>query len=226
MDTPSAPDRSLERLAVLAEPVRRRLYRYVAERPHAVGRDEAATSVGISRALAAFHLDRLVEGGLLVAEYRRLTGRTGPGAGRPAKLYRRADADVEVSLPPRDYRLAAGVFAEALDGTADVAAVARERGRALGSAARSRTDRDADGRTLQAVLVEAGYEPFRDAAGEIRLANCPFHALAARHRSLTCGMNLALLEGVLEGIGAPDVSARLDPQPGRCCVALRPSGAA
>ena len=133
-----ATDRALEQLAALAEPVRRRLYQYVASRPAAVGRDEAANAVGVSRALAAFHLDRLVDDGLLVAEYRRLTGRTGPGAGRPAKLYRLSEHEVEVSLPPRDYRLAAGVFADALDGGDDVAGAARERGWAIGRAAHGR----------------------------------------------------------------------------------------
>jgi predicted ArsR family transcriptional regulator len=207
--------RALEQLAALAEPVRRRLYHYVTSRPDAVGRDEAAGAAGVSRALAAFHLDRLVEDGLLTAEYRRLTGRTGPGAGRPAKLYRRALGDVAVSLPPRDYRLAAGVFADALDG-GDIHAAAHERGRAIGAAAREQ-HRDGE---LEAVLAQAGYQPFRDGSGDIRLANCPFHELAATHRGLTCGMNLALLEGVLDGLAAEGVEARLDPQPGRCCVVL------
>ena len=215
-------DQALEQLAALSEPVRRRLYRYVSSRPAAVGRDEAASAVGVSRALAAFHLDRLVDEGLLVAEYRRLTGRTGPGAGRPAKLYRPATAEVEVSLPPRDYRLAAGVFAEALDEGGGVANAARERGRSIGAAARDRQRAEGSG-AIEDVLVRAGYQPFRDESGEIRLANCPLHELAAAHRDLTCGMNLALLEGVLEGLGAGGIEARLDPRAGVCCVVLRES---
>jgi predicted ArsR family transcriptional regulator len=212
-------DRALEQLAALAEPVRRRLYQYVASRPAAVGRDEAAGAVGVSRALAAFHLDRLVEDGLLIAEYRRLTGRTGPGAGRPAKLYRPAAAEVEISLPPRDYRLAAGVFADALEG-GEVTEAAHARGETIGRAAHDERTASGESGSIEEVLVRAGYQPFRDETGDIRLANCPFHELAATHRGLTCGMNLALLEGVLEGLGAEGIQARLDPQPGRCCVVL------
>src|SRR5215470_13271573 len=89
----------LESLQILTEPVRRDLYRYVAERGGEVGRDEAATALGISRALAAFHLDKLVEAGLLETSFRRLSGLKGPGAGRPSKLYRRSSVRIEVSLP-------------------------------------------------------------------------------------------------------------------------------
>ena len=101
--------------AVLAEPTRRGLYEFVVARHEPIGRDEAAAAVGISRELAAFHLDRLVDAGLLLTEYRRLTGRTGPGAGRPAKLYRRATGDIEFSLPQRHYERAAELMATALD---------------------------------------------------------------------------------------------------------------
>lgn len=223
----------LARLAVLAEPARRRLYLYVAPRQEPVGRDEAARAVGISRALAAFHLDRLVEDGLLETEYRRLSGRTGPGAGRPAKLYRRARTEIAVSLPQRDYRLAAQLLAEAIDrpGGADPRAAlrdaAREHGQVLGAAARSLAGEDADAprqvAALEHVLADAGFEPQRSEAGVIRLGNCPFHALATSHRDLTCGMNLAMLDAVLEGLGSDDLTASLDPQPGRCCVAFHPT---
>src|SRR5512141_2158384 len=98
---PRAVERQLAGLAVLSEPARRALYVYVADRQADVGRDEAARAVGVSRSLAGFHLDRLVEEGLLEASFRRLSGRTGPGAGRPAKVYRRSRRQLEVSLPPR-----------------------------------------------------------------------------------------------------------------------------
>ncbi len=98
-------------VATLAEPTRRRLYDLVVASREPVGRDDAVTALGISRELAAFHLDRLVEVGLLQTEFRRRSGRTGPGAGRPAKFYRRADRDLEVSLPPRHYERAADLMA-------------------------------------------------------------------------------------------------------------------
>lgn len=214
----------LERLAVLAEPLRRRLYLYVAPRSDAVGRDEAAAAVGISRALAAFHLDRLVEEGLLETEFRRLSGRSGPGAGRPAKLYRRARREVAVSLPRRRYEVAAQLFAAALDGPRGsdprtaLRNAAHAYGQELGETARDLREPGHDSAAaLTRVLDEAGFEPRVD-DGSIRLGNCPFHALAEAHRDLTCGTNLAMLDGVLEGLGASDLEATLDPQPGTCCV--------
>jgi predicted ArsR family transcriptional regulator len=222
----------LHAIASLDEPARRALYGWVATSGRAVGRDEAAAAVGVSRALAAFHLDRLVKDALLVPEYRRLSGRTGPGAGRPAKLYRRAPREVSVTLPERRYETAARLFAETLDRVADgedgppreLREAAHEVGEEAGSNAvekagrpRSRTGRrDA----VMAALRDRGYEPFAGEDREIRLRNCPYHALVDEHRPLVCGMNLALVEGVVDGVGATGLEAKLDTQPGLCCVAI------
>jgi predicted ArsR family transcriptional regulator len=222
-------DRAGERLAelaVLAEPMRRRLYLHVSQRPEPVSRDEAAAALGISRSLAAFHLDRLVGAGLLSTEYRRLGGRTGPGAGRPSKLYRVSERETVASVPPRRYEVAARLFADALSaepGTDAVGLRAHAYGLELGAEAVERAGpraRAQDRReALVSVLRDAGYVPF-DRDGEIRLRNCPFHELAQRHRQLTCGMNLALLRGMLDGAQLPSGAARLDVQPGLCCVAI------
>jgi predicted ArsR family transcriptional regulator len=216
----------LERLSALADPVRRALYLYVAGAPGGtdVSRDQAARGARVSRALAAFHLDKLVEEGLLEASYRRLSKRRGPGAGRPAKLYRRSGLEVGVSLPPRDYELAARLFAPAAS-DARLRRGARAFGASLGREARRRAGRRASRtallRQLEAVLRAHGYEPFRAADGTIRLRNCPFHALARDYRPLVCGMNEALLSGVIRGLGIPGRRAAPDPQPGMCCVAIR-----
>jgi len=219
-------------IALLDEPTRRRLYELVSANREAVGRDDAAAGIGISRELAAFHLDRLVAGGLLETEYRRRSGRTGPGAGRPAKLYRRADREVAVTIPPRQYDLAADVFAEGigrLEGTSGVDAVAdvaRERGADLGAEARRKAGPRPSRRRRLTALVDLlggrGYEPGVDeVSGAVRLRNCPYHALASRHRELTCGMNLAWAEGL-----ATEMESRLRPElaptPGYCCVVFRP----
>jgi predicted ArsR family transcriptional regulator len=217
--------------AVLAEPTRRGLYEVVVARHEPIGRDEAAAAVGVSRELAAFHLDRLVDAGLLLTEYRRLTGRTGPGAGRPAKLYRRATGDIEFSLPQRHYERAAELMASALDrlgpatGLEAVVPIARERGRALGADAavrpESRSMSGPLGRLVD-LLRGAGYEPEIEPAGDVCLRNCPYDALVQEHRDVTCGMNLAWAEGVVEGLGASDVAVELSPEPGRCCVLFHP----
>jgi predicted ArsR family transcriptional regulator len=220
-------DDELAALAPLAEPVRRRLYLWVVGSEEPVGRDEAAAAAGISRSLAAFHLDRLVDDGLLEPVFRRRTGRTGPGAGRPAKLYRRAPETHAVSLPARNYELAAELFAEALDADAGsgpdavrgtVETEAHERGAAIGAA------RLARGASLRETLAGEGYEPRSD-GDVIRLGNCPFHALVQAHRDLTCGMNLSLMTGILDGLETPDWHARLDPRPGLCCVCFEPESA-
>ncbi|MGW0855408.1 helix-turn-helix domain-containing protein, partial [Streptomyces sp. NPDC002690] len=79
----------IDAIAMLQDPVRRRLYAYVAAQGREVGRNEAAEATGVARTLAAHHLDKLTEAGLLASGSRRLTGRSGPGAGRPAKVYTR-----------------------------------------------------------------------------------------------------------------------------------------
>lgn len=209
----------------LAEPTRRALYQHVAAQPRPVGRDQAAAAVGVPRHTAKFHLDRLVDEGLLDVEFRRLSGREGPGAGRPAKLYRRSSRQFVVSLPERRYDLAGQVLATALDRAvrdrmpvADaVRDAAAEEGRSM--AADGTADGDDLGRTA-AVLARHGYEP-RTSEREICLANCPFDRLAAEHTELVCGMNLALIDGVIDGLDARTATAELTPQPGFCCVKIR-----
>jgi predicted ArsR family transcriptional regulator len=213
-------------VAILDDPLRRRLYDYVAVQPHAVSRNEAAHAVGIQRTLAAFHLDRLAEAGLLDVTFRRPEGRSGPGAGRPAKLYRRATAEHQVSVPPRDYRGAAELLAEVVDvigAEPQLQRSARSRGAATGRAARRQAPADAESDLVVAALAAQGYQPCRDGA-DVRLRNCPFHVLADRYPPLICGMNLALLEGLLEGAAVTALRATLDPRPGDCCVLLRATG--
>ncbi len=222
-------DEELAAIGSLQERVRRSLYQYVASQPGDVSREEAAEAVGVQRALAAFHLDKLVDAGLLEATFRRLTGRSGPGAGRPAKLYRRSSSEHAVSVPPRTYDLAAELLAQAVEesggGSArrSVTEVSRRFGRRVGEQARSdvtgRASRERRMAALAEVLGGYGYEPRREGRA-LRLGNCPFHALSERHRQLVCGMNLSLLEGVVDGVGGGDLEARPRPTPGECCVTV------
>lgn len=225
-------DARVSGIATLGEPVRRALFRYVVEQPAPVSRDEASEGVGVARHVAKFHLDKLVDDGLLEVEFRRPPGRGGPGAGRPAKLYRRSSREVEVSLPDRRYDLAGRLMARAItdagrDGIPVTEALSRAAhlaGSTLGQKARSRVGRRPSRKALTAatceLLVELGYEPRTD-AGEISLSNCPFHALAADHVELVCSMNRDLLTGVLAGLGHTRLEARLEPAPGMCCVRMR-----
>jgi predicted ArsR family transcriptional regulator len=210
----------LARVASLEDPVRRALYFLVVERGGETSRDQAARGVGVSRALAAFHLDRLVRAGLLEVTYRRLHRRRGPGAGRPSKLYRRAAIQLSLSLPPREYELAAELFAEAFTGPRakqQLDRVARRVGRRLAVAAHTKGRR-----ALVSVLARHGYEPSTAAGGSIVLRNCPFDALARTHRDLMCGTNRALVEGLRRGAGLAGYEVVATSEPGRCCATIRP----
>lgn len=206
------PDTDLEAVASLAEPIRRSLYDYVSASNQPVSRDDAAEAVGVSRQVVAYHLDRLAADGLLDVEFRRLSGREGPGAGRPSKLYRRSAREHRVSIPPRRYELAARILLDAavaghLDNGALVG-VARQAGEEIGKLG------------LKAALLATGYEPMNE-EGQTRFRNCPFHALKDRDKETTCGLNLALVQGMVVASGSSN-KAVLDPEDGYCCVRLSP----
>lgn len=227
-------DRDLEAqvagVAALNDPLRRSLYLFVSRSADAVSREQAAAAVGVQKALAAFHLDKLAEEGLLVFEFRRLTGRSGPGAGRPAKLYRRSDRQLDVSLPPRQYDVAGLLLAGAVDAAeatgrsvrTELEEASRAFGRTLGEQVLARAGRRASRSKQRDALLEVlrdhGFEP-RAVGHEVVLTNCPFHVLAAQFTELVCGMNLHLLEGVRSVLDlGGDLLPRLDPEPGQCCV--------
>ncbi|MEU0532623.1 helix-turn-helix transcriptional regulator [Amycolatopsis tolypomycina] len=208
---------ALAAVAALDEPTRRRLYEYVVRRAEPVSRDDVAAALGVPRATVAFHLDRLVDERLLAVGHERRTGRNGPGAGRPAKLYRRSDRQVSVSLPERQYELAGRLLAAAVEEADATGGSPRE---ILTRCAREHgAELAAGGRDLVATLEDNGFEP-RSQDGEVVLVNCPFHRLAQAHTRLVCEMNLGLVEGMLTGVGEKKLRARLDPQPGFCCVRL------
>lgn len=219
-------------VGVLEDDLRRRLYLFVRGQGRPVSRDDAAAHVGISRKLAAFHLDKLEERGLLVAHYARPPGRTGRGAGRTSKLYEPSQLQVEVSIPERRYDVVGEIIVAALDSDSpepprDVAKrIAHERGRALGQEVRAELRLRPPGteRALsvaEEALAEHGFEPYRDASGGISLRNCPFHSLARRSPELVCGLNREFIDGLLRGLGNESVEAALEPTPGECCVKLR-----
>ncbi|MGW5875147.1 helix-turn-helix transcriptional regulator [Nocardiopsis terrae] len=217
-------DSTIDAARALGDPLRRRLYNYVADSGDEVGRGEAAEALGIQRTLAAHHLDRLAEAGLLEVVRRKVSGREGPGSGRPAKLYRRSAHEVSIQLPPRDYELAARVLAEAVErhgAEESLHAAAREEGRRIGAATEA-------GSVLE-LLRARGYEPEADPEGEaggsgFRLRNCPFHRLARDFPPLACGLNLELVRGMLaaraQARGEEAAEARLAPEAGRCCVVI------
>ncbi|MEV4340569.1 transcriptional regulator [Streptomyces sp. NPDC049590] len=225
---------AIDSVSVLSEDSRWRMFTFIRRAGHAITRDEAAASVGISRKLAAFHLDKLVAAGLLRARYET------PGGirkvGRRPKVYEPTDAQITVSIPDRRHELLAdllldAVLTEEADENAAQAAMrtAGQRGRQLGEIAREETrpGRLGPERGLTAcegLLEEYGYEPVREAPDRLRLRNCPFHPLAAKAPDLVCGMNQAFLSGYLAGLEVNGIRAVLAPEPGECCVRLGPNG--
>ena len=219
----------LSAVAALADPVRRSLYAYIRREGRPVTRDEAAAHAGISRNLAAFHLDKLVAAGLLDAG-------TGEDArrriGRPPKTYRLSGLEVHVSIPPRRYEVAAELLLQATvagerDGTRPRDALmtaAMHRGQDIGGKAMRRLRRGPLGpeRALsltETVAAECGFEPVRTDRQHVRLRNCPYQQLARHSRELICTMNAEFFSGVVEGIGGR-VRVDLVPWEGHCCVEL------
>ncbi|MGH2795042.1 MAG: helix-turn-helix transcriptional regulator [Actinomycetota bacterium] len=230
----SEPSRSsIEQIAVLEDQLRRRIYRYLRRAGSPATREQVAEETGISRRLAAFHLEKLLEEGFLRSHYARPPGRGGPGAGRSAKYYEPSDIELSVSIPDRQYDLAGSLLVDAItnakpeESAQDAAMrVSAEKGRAIGE--QSRRDRGLSRpgpeRTLsvaQEMLEGYGYEPYRDEKRRIALRNCPFHTLAQRSPDLVCSMNQAFLDGILRGLGNESVEAALECKPGDCCVTLR-----
>jgi len=213
-------------VAALSEPVRRTLYRYVIAQDRPVSREDAAAAVGVAHHVAKFNLDRLVADGLLDVEYRRPPGRSGPGAGRPTKLYRRGAREITVSLPERHYELAAEVMAEALTIAAREDLPVHDAVRAAAIAAGQRVAGTVESapegppQMVTELLARYGYEP-RDTGDGVILANCPFHHLARSYTDLVCGMNLDLIDGVLDRLRPGGLEAHLEPDPNRCCVVIR-----
>jgi predicted ArsR family transcriptional regulator len=225
----------LAAIALLADQLRQRLYRFVAAQPGPVTRDQAAAGVGISRKLAAFHLDKLTAAGLLEATAPDAASRR-PGPGRAPKAYQPAPTEVAVSIPQRRYDALGDVLAQAIvaDGPASTARraahqLARQRGQALGEQVRSqrRLGRLGPERALTVLselLGACGYQPAR-APARLLLRNCPFQQLARRAPELVCGLNQQFLAGLLAGLGARRVDAVLQSDaaadPTRCCVLLQ-----
>jgi predicted ArsR family transcriptional regulator len=218
----------LTAVGLLADPTRRRLYLYLRERQEPVGREEAARDTGIKPRLAAFHLDRMADAGLLEVEYRRLSGRVGPGAGRPAKVYSVSSRSFSVEIPQTRYALAASMMATALsdggpgaDDAESLQDVATAVGESLGDEIRRQArTKGARREAIQARLSQLGYQPQVQGSGEWTMRNCIFSELSESHRELVCPMNAAFVTGLLHGAHVRSLHVERRKAPPGCCVRL------
>jgi predicted ArsR family transcriptional regulator len=211
---------TIVRLCLLDDPARRAAYLAVRTAGRPLTRAEVANEAGVSVRLAAFHLEKLLSEGLLEATYER--SGSSVGVGHPAKRYRPTGLELEVSIPPRRYDLAAEILAEALEADSSpdsplesLADVAVEYGRQVGRRARAR---DGGTRLLTALRV-IGYEPALS-GDDVVLRNCPFRHVARARPEIICQMNLAFVAGVLAGTKSRALHAVLSPSTGRCCVVV------
>jgi len=217
-------------VAALSEDQRRRLYRFARSERRPVTREDAAAALGISRKLAAFHLDKLVEAGLLRTHFLR---RDGARVGRRSKAYEPADSSFEVSIPARRHELLANILVQALltEGNHESARAAalesaHRRGMEAGTDLRVRTRPGRLGaeralRVASTVLESTGFEPSPVGPTRVRLRNCPFHPLASEAPELVCGLNHSLISGLIDGLQAESLDVVLEPAAGECCVELR-----
>jgi predicted ArsR family transcriptional regulator len=231
--SPGVAADAIRAVAALDDELRCGMYLFIRQSGRPVTRDEAAASVGISRKLAAFHLDKLVDAGVLRSKVEPAGGVR--KVGRTPRVYEPADIDIKVSIPARQYDVLAQMLVQAVlterpDERASDAAlrVAGERGEDLGAAqrAQARPGRLGAERALtlaEAVLSQHGFEPVRESPGRVRLRNCPFHPMARQAPELVCGINQAFLAGLVTGLRAP-LQATLRPGPGQCCVELAARG--
>ena len=231
----SPPCGDLATVAVLADPIRMRLYRHLEATGLPSSRDEIAVAVGMPPHTVRSHLERLVEVGLLEVEFHRPPGRSGPGAGRTTKYYRLSAREVSVGFPERRYQLAAALMADAIrvnlrDGTPITEALRRlatTTGRELGTRAThdvaANVDPGARIDGIQAALDYQGYATRRE-NDQLVLGNCPFLGLLGDDTMLICCMSHDFIEGVLEGAGMSTLTTAFIPGhtagPGRCCVAI------
>lgn len=225
-------DAALDALATLGDAQRRRIYGFVRAAAGPVTREDTAAAMGISRSLAAFHLDKLLDAGLLSSHTAQSGDSRRPG--RRPKAYQPSDLEVQVNIPTRRHQLLAEILAETVAGAPTARRirpaalrVARERGQALGRSVRT-SIRGAVGKErgmalAQEALAASGYQPVRTSEGSLRLRNCPFQPIAGQARELVCGLNHSYLSGLVDAIGAPRIEAALAPQTSGCCVELRPA---
>lgn len=212
--------RRIAAVASLGDENRRRLFGFVASSPQPVGRDDAAGALGIPRSTASFHLDRMVQDGLLTVEFRKLGGRAGPGSGRPAKMYRTAQPEVGASVPDRNYDLAGELMAAAIEQSTAAGQPVLD---ALLATSYATGRKMAEGTaSLEEFLSAEGYVPAPDGVGGLTLLNCPFHRLADGHTDVVCAMNGAFLSGAAAGCGDGEGRITGNNVPGQCCARITP----
>lgn len=204
-DTESLADLFAQRheaFDVLSDERRRRIYVHVKQSAAPVTVNEIAEGFEIHRNAAKFHLDKLLAAGLLRAEFRRVNGRRGPGAGRPSKLYTATDSEVSFTVPERHYDLLAHLLLRALTRGEDIEVVGEDFGRRLAASVAPDAGCTDSLECARAVLDRLGFDPEvevdPDGCAWITTSNCPFGRVALEApEGEVCRLDRAIIRGIL-----------------------------
>ncbi|GBD83663.1 helix-turn-helix domain protein [bacterium BMS3Abin02] len=204
--------------ATLGDPTRRSIYLRVRSSPEPLTATLVANEFGIHPNVARHHLDRLTEEGYLEVTRRRPTGKTGPGAGRPAKCYAATLKEIDLQFPTRRYDLLIDLLVRIVlhlapgDGLQIALEIGRDFGRELASGITTTGDGDlaASLETVASLMQKEGFEIIADPAGEKLLTeHCPFSAGKFEHPEVLCSLDRGIMTGIFE-IVDPQRAAALE----------------
>jgi predicted ArsR family transcriptional regulator len=206
----------MDHLAAVGDPDLRDALLFARSHARPVTADELAEARNLHRNVARSRLERLADAGLLSADYERRTGRTGPGAGRPAKTYSVVPQVTSIAFQDQNESLA-GLLVDALaarGGAEPLREVGVEFGRELARSARLRpakTTKTGFERVCAAVRrlgYQASLESVDDAGAVIATPTCPLRPLVrARQEAVAIdrGMWAGLANCALDGVEVGEV---------------------
>lgn len=212
--------------SALGDPTRRAVYIAVREAAEPLTSTDVADLFDIHPNVARHHLDKLANDGYLEVDRRRQSGRSGPGAGRPAKCYSPSGKGIDLHFPSRRHDLLVELLVRIVErsGGSDAARVAEDVGREYGEELASEIGSPADAAYETAVTAIAkamtglGFEMSADpGAGRLLTSSCPFGGAAAQHPEVVCSLDRGIVSGLFAGMSRP-CEPVLHPDPHEACV--------
>lgn len=204
-------DRTIGHLtAALGDPTRRAIYIAVRESAEPVTSASIAEIFGIHPNVARHHLDKLAKDGYLKVSFRRPSGRSGPGAGRPAKCYEPTGKVIDVHFPTKRYDVLVELLVRIIQRVApeQLTAIAEEVGRDYGRELAAEIGAPGDRGYAEAIravakaLTGLGFAAKGDASHQrLVLSNCPFGEAATGYPEVVCSLDRGIVAGLFESLG-------------------------
>ncbi|HLT97585.1 MAG TPA: helix-turn-helix domain-containing protein [Acidimicrobiia bacterium] len=211
MDLTSLDERIADLTSALGDPTRRAIYVAVRESSEPMTTSRIAQLFDIHPNVARHHLDKLADDGWLIVSRQRASGRSGPGAGRPAKTYQASKREVSIHFAPRRYELLVDLLMRVIneiapEGVSEIAQrVGYEYGRELAKEIGAPEDAGYT-HAIQAVamaMTGLGFSMDPDVEGERLLTtHCPFGDAATDHPDVVCSLDRGIVSGLAGGLGA------------------------